>query len=234
MGENKNENEMENRTFNILIVEDLPLLNDVYKMYFKSLMEENEHWKFNIKDGNTCDRVLYVLKNQTPSEGFDLVISDYKLTPSADGKYLSGEDIALYIREKFPRTPILFNADVEKPIILGLLKNIKPEGILLKTESTAEILMRAVIEILQGGSYYGKSVLQIMRLPFETDLILDEWDRKLLYELNRGTNTTHIPNILPLSLSSVARRKRRLKEIFEVEGEADRELLDKARALGFL
>ena len=225
---------MENKVFNILIVEDMPLVIDVYKKYFETLGNEKVHWNFEIGDGNTCDKAIFILKNQVPREGFDLAILDYKIKPSQDRKYLSGEDIAQFIREKFPQTHILFNIDAEKPIVLGLLKNINPEGILLKTESTGEIVMRAVTEILNGGYYYGKSVLQIMKLPFGTDLILDEWDRKLLYELDRGTKTTHIPKILPLSLSSVARRKKRLKEIFEVEGEADRELLEKARGLGFL
>lgn len=225
---------MESKSFNILIVEDMPLVIDVYKQYLESLSGQNSHWDFQIKDGNTCDKAIFILKNQVPSKGFDLAILDYKIAPSWDRKYLSGEDIARYLRENFPKTHILFNADSEKHIIRGLLKNINPEGILLKTESTGHIIMRAVTEILQGGSYYGKSVLEIMKLPFETDLILDEWDRKLLYELDRGTKTTHIPKILPLSLSSVARRKRRLKELFEMEGDGDRELLEKAKELGFI
>lgn len=225
---------MENKVFNILIVEDMPLFIDVYKKYFEMLGYEQSEWVFEIRDGNTCDKAIFILKNQVPPEGFDLAILDYNIRAAMDGKYLSGEDIARYIRAKFPQTYILFNMDAEKPIVLGLLKNINPEGILLKTESTGEIVMRAVTEILNGGYYYGKSVLQIMKLPFKTDLVLEEWDRKLLYELDRGTKTTHIPKILPLSLSSVARRKKRMKEIFEVEGEADRELLEKAREMGFL
>lgn len=225
---------MENRNFNILIIEDMPLFIDVYKMYFEALADQKRLWKFSITEGNNCDIAISILTGQVPAEGFDLAILDYRIKPSWDGKYLSGEDIALYIREKFPRTSILFNVECERPLIYGLLKNINPEGIVLKTESTGEIVMRAVTEILLGGYYYGKSVLKTMKLPFETDLILDEWDRKLLYELDRGTKTTHIPDLLPLSLSSVARRKKRLKEIFEVEGEEDRELLEKAKVLGFL
>lgn len=220
--------------FNILIVEDVPLYIEGYKMYLEEFGGQNGNWNFEIKDGNNCDRAIFILKSKVPAEGFDLAILDYKIAPSTDGNYLSGEDIARYIRTKFPRTQILFNIEAEKPVILGLLKNINPEGILLKTETTGQIIIRAITEILQGGSYYGKSVLHLMKLPFGMDLILDEWDRKLLYELYRGTKTAHIPTILPLSLSSVARRKKRLKEIFEMEGKEDRELLEKAKGLGFL
>lgn len=218
----------------ILILENLHLVMDVYRLHFKALSEENPHWKFNILYGSTSNKAVYILKNQSPPAGFDLAIIDNSIAPSTDGKYLSGQDIAQYIRAKHPKTKLLFNTSAEQAVIASIFKNINPEGFLIKTEGTGEILKRAVSEILYGGSYYGKSVLQIMKSPFKTNLVLDEWDRKLLYELGRGTKTTQIPEILPLSLSTVARRKRRLKEIFGIEGLADRELLKRAREMGFL
>lgn len=218
----------------ILIVENLPLVLDVYRIHFTALSEENPYWRFNIFYGSSSDKAVYIIKNQAPPDGFDLAIIDNNIGPTSDRKFLSGEDIAGYLRAKFPKTKILFNTSAEQDVIKSILKNINPEGFLLTTESTGGILKRAVSEILYGGSYYGKSVLQIMKSSFKTDLVLDEWDRKLLYELGRGTKTTHIPEILPLSLSSVARRKKRLKEIFEVEGLADMVLLEKAREMGFL
>jgi len=218
----------------ILIVEHLHLVMDVYNMHFDALSNENSLWNFKILNGSTGNEAVYILNNQAPHDGFDLAIIDNNIAPSTDGKFLSGEDIAGYIRAKFPKTKILFNTSAEQPVIKSILKNINPEGFLIKTESTGEIVKRAVSEILYGGSYYGKSILQIMKSPFKTDLVLDEWDRKLLYELGRGTKTTQIPEILPISLSSVARRKRRLKEIFGVEGLADKDLLEKAREMGFL
>ncbi|MGB3343640.1 MAG: response regulator [Aequorivita sp.] len=225
---------METKLFNVLIVEDHPMTLEMFVMFFKTVEDQRPDWKFNIKTGDCCESAIYALKNHAPVEGYDLIFLDYRMPPSSDGKYVSGEDVAVYIRERFPKSKILFITSSHDTVIKSVLKNINPEGFLIKAETTPEILLRAVIEILLGGSYYGKSAHKIMRLPFETDLILDEWDRKLLYELNRGTKTTHIPNILPLSLSSVARRKRRLKEIFEVEGDGDGELLARARELGFI
>ncbi|MDC8000106.1 response regulator [Aequorivita todarodis] len=226
---------MEKRTFNILIVEDHPILMESYKSIFDELEEENSSWKFNIKNGDTCDIAIFILENQAPMEGFDLVFLDFRIPPSTDGKYISGEDIGLYIRKKFPQTKIMFATSESHQLkIQSIFRSLDPEGFIYKGDSSREIFMTAIKEILNEGFYYSKSVLQTMRTNIAMDLFLDEWDRKILFELERGTKTTHLPQILPLSLSSVGRRKRKLKELFEVEGDDDRELIEKARELGFI
>ena len=43
-----------------------------------------------------------------------------------------------------------------------------------------------------------------------------------------------LPQIIPLSLAALERRKRVLKEVFDVEKKSDRELLKVAEEKGFL
>jgi hypothetical protein len=66
------------------------------------------------------------------------------------------------------------------------------------------------------------------------DLLLDKIDRRLLYELSIGTKTKDLPITLPLSIAGVEKRKRNLKNVFDVSGLEDKDLINKAKEKGFI
>ena len=225
---------MEKKAIHILIVEDHPLLLESFMMVLEELEKENFEWHFEIKNADSCDGVMFILQNRFPFDGFDLAVLDYGIAPSVEGKYFSGEEVGTYIRKQFPQTKILFvSAENQQFKIRNIFKGIDPEGFIFKGDSRSEILKEAVKEILDGGSYYSRRIRKAMRATMVADLSLDEWDRRILFELGRGTKTIQLPQLLPLSLSTVARRKRRLKEIFGVEGGDDAALVKRAREMGY-
>ena len=65
-------------------------------------------------------------------------------------------------------------------------------------------------------------------------MILDEYDRKILYELSIGTRMKDLPNLLPLSIAGIEKRKRNLKRMFNVKKLDDRQLMISAKEKGFL
>ncbi len=64
--------------------------------------------------------------------------------------------------------------------------------------------------------------------------VIDENDRKMLYELSRGAKMKDLPDIIPLSLAALEKRKRHLKEIFNVEQMEDRFLILAAKEKVFI
>ena len=56
----------------------------------------------------------------------------------------------------------------------------------------------------------------------------------MLYELSSGTKMNELPQVLPLSIAALERRKRILKDVFDVVGKGDRALLISARERGFI
>jgi len=66
------------------------------------------------------------------------------------------------------------------------------------------------------------------------DFVLDKIDRQLLYELSIGTKTKDLPNILPLSMASIEKRKRALKKLFDVTEKGDQSLIKIAKEKGFI
>ena len=67
-----------------------------------------------------------------------------------------------------------------------------------------------------------------------TKIKIDKIDRQILYELSIGTRMKDLPKIVPLSIAGIEKRKRILKEVFDVEDQGDKALIMKARELGFI
>ena len=49
-----------------------------------------------------------------------------------------------------------------------------------------------------------------------------------------GTKMKSLPNIIPMSMAGLEKRKKHLKEIFDVKDNDDRELILKAKEKGFI
>ena len=86
----------------------------------------------------------------------------------------------------------------------------------------------------EGSPYYSKSVLELFRKQSSIDYRLDKIDRQLLYEMSIGTKMKDLPKIIPMSMAGLEKRKKHLKEIFEILNNDDRELILKAKEKGFI
>lgn len=226
---------MKEQLFNVFFVEDHPLILDGYKKALKVINKRIPEWHFEYREANSCDTALAILDESSKNKTWDLVFLDLKIPPSEKGKHLSGEDIGVEVRHRYPDAKIVIATTFDNPFrIQNIFKNLNPEGFLIKNESTAPILVEAITQIIQGKPYYSSRVIQILRKNMANDFVVDDLDRKLLYELSIGTKTTNLPKVLPLSLATIERKKKNLKEIFDVEGDDDRDLLERARELGFI
>ena len=77
-------------------------------------------------------------------------------------------------------------------------------------------------------------MIKLLRKQISSDYLLDKIDRQLLHELSIGTKMKDLPDVLPMSIAGIERRKRQLKEMFNVEDCEDRELILKAKEMGFI
>ena len=114
------------------------------------------------------------------------------------------------------------------------MNTIFPDGFLVKNDLNPIVLEEAINKIIDGTPFYTTTVMQFVQRQMATREVLDEFDRKLLYELSRGTKMKDLPGMIPLSLAALEKRKRRLKEIFNVEQMEDRFLILAAKEKGFI
>lgn len=166
----------------------------------------------------------------------DMVFLDMRLPPSSNGDIISGEDLGLKIRKTKPETKIvvvtMYNDHYR---IHNILKHIRPEGFLVKDDLTLGEFDMAIPRLIEGFPYYSKTVIESLRQYVSHDAVLDPTDRKLLYLLSLGMHKMKTISVnLSLTISTIEKRKQRLKEIFEIEGGGNWELLQKARKKGFI
>jgi len=228
-------NDIMSKEYNVLIIDDHPIIADAYKSAFDYISTEDDSISFKIGIATNCDEAIEKVAKASKKGGIDIVFLDISLPPSSDGKYLSGEDLGVDIRQTLPNCKIIvattFNDNYRIQIIL---KNVNPDGFLIKNDVNKEELVTSIKTVMTGTPYYSKSVLELFRKQASTDYKLDKIDRQLLYEMSIGTKMKDLPGIIPMSMAGLEKRKKNLKELFKVQDNDDRELILKAKEKGFI
>lgn len=226
---------MEERTYTALLVDDHPLISAAYQSAFHHIEKEHQDIFFEILTANTCDSAIAIIDEYAHANRLiDIVFLDMRLPPSKDGKFLSGEDIGLRINKFFPDArQVVCTTFNDNYRVHSILKNLDPDGFLIKNDITPVELVTTIKEVLTQPPYYSKTVIKLLRKQISNDLILDDIDRKILYELSLGTKLKDITEI-PLSTAGIIKRKRHLKQIFNIKSADDRELVIIAREKGFI
>lgn len=223
------------KVYNVLIVDDHPLIIDAYINAFSLVSLEHRDYEFIIDTANDSDTAYFKIKKAIKDQGIDLVMLDIKLPPSKDGKILSGEDLGIRIKKMIKNVKIIISTTYnENYRIKNILKNVNPDGFLIKNDVSIKEIVQAIIGVIENPPYYSKSVLKLLRKNILNDFLLDKVDRQLLYELSIGTKMKDLPIVLPLSIAGIERRKRHLKEVFGVVEKDNKYLLQKAKEKGFI
>lgn len=225
---------MKNNQLNILIIDDHPLIAEAYENILIQVLEKEYTLKIEVL--NTIDLVLDKLESKNLLDTIDLVFLDIKLAPSKrDSSLISGEDLGILLKKRKPDLKIIVSTTYNDNYrIHSILKSVDPDGFLVKNDLTPEELRSAITTVIDNPPYYSQTVLQLMRKQMGNDYLLDELDRRLLFEISSGTKMKDLPNFLPLSIAGIEKRKRNLKMLFDVEKEGDSALIKVAKAKGFI
>lgn len=224
------------KLYNALIIDDHPIIAEAYKSAFQKISRENELISFDIEVAHDCDMAYYHIKQSAESTTvFDIIFLDISLPPSKDGKILSGEDLGLKINSLIPQAKIIVSTAFNDNYRMhSIFKNINPEGFLIKNDITPKELVAAIDTLIAGSFYYSKTVMKMLKNQISSDYLLDDLDRKILYELSIGTRMKELPKVIPLSPTAIDKRKRHLKHIFGINSPDDRELICTAKEKGFI
>ncbi|SEP97334.1 DNA-binding response regulator, NarL/FixJ family, contains REC and HTH domains [Hyunsoonleella jejuensis] len=218
----------------ILMIDDHPIIIEGYQNTLQFTKKENQVLHIDI--ANNCDEAInYMDKSVHNTLPYDLLFVDISLPPSSNGLMNSGEDLAEYARKVLPNAKIviltMFNESFR---IHNIIKNIDPEGFLIKSDLTSSELASAFQAVLRNPPFYSGTVNSFIRKSITSDIVIDDKNRKILYLLSQGVKTKNLASHLDISLSAVEKRKKQLKELFEIEDGQDESLLNAAREKGFI
>ena len=221
--------------YKVLIVDDHPIICNSYKDAFDEVNAQYADLNIQIEVALDCDSAQEKINNTWVEKGYDMVFLDIRLPASRDRKLVSGEDLGELIREVQPEAKIIvattFNDNFR---MQNIFKSLNPEGFLIKNDIDTKELTTAITHVMEGRPYYSSTVSALFRKQMTNSVNVDKIDRQMLYELSMGTRMKELPDLLPLSMAGIEKRKRILKQKFDVEDQGDKALILKAREMGFI
>lgn len=223
-----------NQKIKILMIDDHPMIIEGYQNTLLFTKKETQELEIDI--ANNCDEAIAFMDKSVEKENpYHVLFVDISLPPSTDGLMTSGEDLAVYARKVLPKSKIIILTMFNEAFrIHNIIKTIDPEGFLIKSDLTSSELASAFQAILNNPPFYSGTVNSYIRKAITSDIVIDEKNRKILHLLSQGVKTKNLASHLDLSLSAVEKRKKQLREIFEVHDGQDETLVDAARSKGFV
>jgi DNA-binding NarL/FixJ family response regulator len=217
----------------ILMVDDHPIIIEGYQNTLMATKRDDQ--TLVIDTANTCDAASLLLQKAADERPYDVCFFDISLPPSSDGKITSGEDLAKIAKTILPNAKIIiltmFN---ESYRIHSIVKEINPDGFLIKSDLTSSELSEAFHHILVDPPYYSSTVSNFLNKSVINEIYVDDVNRKILHLLAQGMKTRSLPEHINLSMSAIEKRKKQLKLLFSIEDGKDESLIQEARKKGFL
>ena len=226
---------MERKYINVLMVDDHKMTLVGYSSALEVLNQEDSEYTFKIHHATTFEAALHHLNEIFNYRPLHLVFLDIQLPKHSDKKYQTGEDLGIDIRKRFPQTKLIVITTFDNNLLIqNLLESVNPEGLMIKSDVTPSNFPQAVLDVLEDPPYYSKTVTKYLRKQQFNKYHLDRWDRLMLYHISVGKLTKDLPNYIPLSIAGIEKRKKRLKELFDVEDGNDIDLIMRAKEKGFI
>ena len=222
---------MENTTIKILMVDDHPSMLEGYKI----ILSYNE-MGYNIETTtvHNCQAAYEIIVNPAKFNFFDLAFLDYSLPVYEEKNIKNGEDLAILLQQFSPLTKIaILTSHTESILLFEIIKKIDPAGLLIKSDFSAEELIKAFDLMIRGSKYYSQTVKEINRKIYSLS-VLDKTNLKMLKLIGEGVKTKNLPVMLDLSQSTVEKRKMILKEFLEVKGGNDQDIIKAAKKKGYI
>lgn len=211
----------------ILIVDDHPMIASFYE----SALQGHFHKMLNvIKVYNCKDAYSEIIDSQAD---YTIAIVDYSLPPYPEKKINSGVDIANLIRKTNSSCKIILITGYDKKLLLyDILRQTRPEGIVVKSDLSLENLIPIITEVLDGNQYQSPTVKQIIADIWETKILAEEINREILINLFKGYKISELKLVIPLAEITIRKRLDMIKKAFQID--KDGNLLIEISKKGFL
>jgi DNA-binding NarL/FixJ family response regulator len=216
---------------NIFIVDDHPMTVEGYINALTGVSFDTQ--AFYTKAHNCQDAYLIMSRKASFKQLFDIAIIDKGLPSYELKSILSGSDLAVLIQEKMPNCKIIMiTAHTEVIILYGIVKKVRPDGLIIKNDLTPEKLQQAVIEVMRGNQYHSPMVKSCINKIWKKELMIEDYNRQILLYLSKGFKTKELEEIIHLSTSAIQKRIIRMKNVFDVTD--DSSLVKEAIKQGFI
>lgn len=219
------------KAMELLFIDDHPMILKGYK----STLERCKKYDIKVHTKTSIEDAYSYIVEENEKDKFDIIFYDISMPESEKYNIRNGVDLAIKVKQKIQHPKTVFLTMISDFFqIENILLNVKPEGILIKNDITKEALILAIVEVMTSPPSYSRSILSITKRPLGPRQSIDKVDQNILYHISKGLNTKEISNTVFLSISTIEKRKKRIKELFEIEQKSDLGLIDEGKKRGFL
>lgn len=216
---------------NILIVDDHPFIIQAYRNALDKYSQQG--YEFVVTQASNCKTGYESITDAKVP--FNVAFFDISMPEYAEKGIYSGEDLATLMKTEMPDCKIiLLTMHTELLKINNIIKNINPSGLIIKNDLTFDELIFAFDKIINNESYYSQTVIKLVGQAQYNNIELDAFDKQILFHLSKGVKTKDLPQYIPLSLSAIEKRKLNIREILEVKGSTDVDLINEAKTKGVI
>ena len=216
---------------NILIVDDHPFIIQAYRNALDKYSQQG--YEFVVTQASNCKTGYESITDAKVP--FNVAFFDISMPEYAEKGIYSGEDLAALMKTEMPSCKIiLLTMHTELLKINNIIKNINPSGLIIKNDLTFDELIFAFDKIINSESYYSQTVIKLVGQAQYNNIELDAFDKQILFHLSKGVKTKDLPQYIPLSLSAIEKRKLNIREILEVKGGTDVDLINEAKTKGVI
>ena len=219
---------------NILVVDDHPMTVDGYISALKVSSFEKNRAVYSL--AYSCEDVFNLVnKCLTAKQTFDYAVVDYGLPSYKDKELNSGGDLIHYMRKKMPKCRFLMiTAHSELLTVFDIAKEVRPEGLVNKSDITPTNLPVILNKIIAGEEFKSEKVKETFIEIFKKDLMFNDHNRQILMYLQKGFKPKDLVQIVNLSFSNIQKRIVEMKKAFEIVDDENSNLIYEAQKLGFI
>ncbi|WP_374401661.1 response regulator transcription factor [Flavobacterium sp.] len=217
---------------NVLIADDHQLTIDAYKTILPFSLQLGDN--INFIEANSCEEA-YLKINQCLDNNLriDLAILDYSMPIYSEKNILNGADVCIYLQKQMPNCiNMILTSIMENIILFEIILNVKPHGIVTKSDIDGNKFLE-IIEILLSGKKYrsGFVSMQIEEI-WENKAFVNELNRKILQYLAKGYKLKEIAQELDVSEITIKKHISKIRESLNLN--EDDNILKEAKSRGYL
>jgi DNA-binding NarL/FixJ family response regulator len=218
---------------NFLIVDDHPLIVDSY-VALLSTIEANEKASFHL--AYNCEQAYNTIVKLKASETrLDVAFIDVSLPKYEEMNLRSGDDIGSLVQRHFPNCSIIIISMHNEPVWVNrIIKILNPQGFISKNDINYKSFPLIMEAITKKDTYYSKTIIEAQKEFIIKNINWDEHDSKILQLIADGIKTKHLTQYIPLSLSTIEKRKANLKKQLIFQGGSDADLIERVKKMGLL
>ena len=217
---------------NILIADDHQLTIDAYKTILPFSLQLGDN--INFIEANSCEEA-YLKINQCLDNNLriDLAILDYSMPIYSEKNILNGADVCIYLQKQMPTCiNMILSSIMENIILFEIILNVKPHGIVTKSDIDGNKFLEIIEILLSGKKYRSDFVSMQIEEIWENKAFVNELNRKILQYLAKGYKLKEIAQELDVSEITIKKRISKIRESLNLN--EDDNILKEAKSRGYL